>query len=249
MLKTLGIIQACFEEPGIRSKATRKLRGKTVLEWVVRRVTDCMRLDGVIVVTNDGPDSASLLQHVPADVPIYIGSQTNNLARFAGALVEYSAESVVRVRCENPFIDPGLIDRLVIAADAHAEVDYVSYSSRNGQPAILSPVGLYAEWFRVAALRKVARAATLPADRDEVTRYIYSHPELFQIRLIPAPPQIDRDDVRLAVDIEEDWEHALAIFDALGSEEFDWQRIADLLAHQPTMRRRMRDLNRSLATG
>jgi len=247
MLKTLGIILACFEDPGIRSKATRRLRGKTVLEWVVRRVTDCLRLDGVIVVTNDSPENAFVLQHVPPDVPIYVGRQSNNLARFAGALVEYSAESVVRVRCENPFVDPGLIDRLVITAGAHAEIDYVSYCSRNGRPAILSPVGVYAEWFRVAALRKAARSASLPADRQEVTRYIYSHPELFRIRLIPAPGAIDREDVRLAVDIEEDWEHALAIFDALGSDEFDWQRIADLLAHQPTMRQRMRDLNRTLA--
>jgi len=80
-----------------------------------------------------------------------------------------------------------------------------------------------------------------------VTRFIYSHPETFKIRLIPAPPQIDREDVRLTVDVPEDWDHALAIFEALGSEEFDWQRIADLLDHQPTLRRRMADLNRAQA--
>jgi spore coat polysaccharide biosynthesis protein SpsF (cytidylyltransferase family) len=91
--------------------------------------------------------------------------------------------------------------------------------------------------------------ATQPADRRDVTRYLYSRPETFRIRLIPAPAKIDQDDVRLAVDIEEDWEHALAIFDALGSDEFDWQRIADLLAHQPSMRQRMRALNRALAAG
>lgn len=249
MLKTLGIVQATFEEPAVRAKATRRLCGKTVLEWVVRRVTDCLRLDGVIVVTNDCPENDFLLQRVPSDVPIYAGRQADNLALVAAALAEYPAESAVRIRGENPFVDPGLIDRLIIVAEAQPGVDYASYRSRNGRPAILSPVGLYAEWFRVPALRKAARAASLRADRREVTRYLYSHPELFQLRLLPAPAPIDRDDVRLAVDMEEDWEHALAIFDALGSEEFDWQRIADLLAHQPSMRERMRDLNRALPAG
>jgi spore coat polysaccharide biosynthesis protein SpsF (cytidylyltransferase family) len=125
----------------------------------------------------------------------------------------------------------------------------MSYCSRDGRPAILSPVGVYAEWFRSAALRRVARAARSRVDREQVTRYIYSHPEEFNLRLIPAPAEIDRDDVRLTVDIEEDWDHALAIFEALGPEALDWQRIADLLDHQPAMRRRMAVLNRACSKG
>jgi len=62
--------------------------------------------------------------------------------------------------------------------------------------------------------------------------------------LIPTPDRIDRDDVRLTLDIEEDWENALAIFDAIDPDEVDWQRIANLLDHQPAMRSRMAALNR-----
>ncbi|MDZ7617457.1 MAG: hypothetical protein U1E05_10655, partial [Patescibacteria group bacterium] len=83
-----------------------------------------------------------------------------------------------------------------------------------------------------------------PADRKHVTRYIYSHPERFQLRLIPAPREIDRDDVRLTLSGDEDWEHTLAIYDALGPEGLDWQRIALLLDHQPGLRHRMAALNR-----
>ncbi len=77
-----------------------------------------------------------------------------------------------------------------------------------------------------------------------MTSYIYSHPEKFTLRQIPAPDEIDREDVRLTVDIEEDWDHALVIYEALGPERLDWQRIARLLDHQPAMRRRMAALNR-----
>ncbi len=50
--------------------------------------------------------------------------------------------------------------------------------------------------------------------------------------------------MRLAVDTEEDWEHAQTIYEALGPEALDWQRIAGLLEQQPALRTRMAALNR-----
>ena len=69
----------------------------------------------------------------------------------------------------------------------------------------------------------------------------------FKLRLLPAPAEIDRDDVRLTIDSDEDWDHALTIFEALGPESLDWQRIARLLSHQPALRSRMAALNRAAA--
>jgi spore coat polysaccharide biosynthesis protein SpsF len=244
MLKNLGIVQACFHRPRFRSNALRKLGGRSLFEWVVRRVTDAMRLDGVIVLACDTEDHLAVSRLVPRDVPVFFGEGPDALARFTKALEEYPAEGAVRVLGDNLFIDPGLIDRLVTTAEDHPNCDYLAYGLHDGQPAILSPVGVYAEWFRTSALRKANRLATHPLDRENVTRYLYSHPEKFRLRLIPAPAEIDREDVRLTVDIEEDWEHALTIYDALGPERLDWQRIARLLDHQPALRSRMATLNR-----
>jgi spore coat polysaccharide biosynthesis protein SpsF len=221
--------------------------GQSLLEWVVRRVTDCQRLDGVIAVTNGAAENRFVCGLVPRDVPVFVGSALDPLSCVAAALEEYASEAAVRVLAGFPFVDATLIDRLVTDAEAHPECDYVSYCCRDGRPAILSPVGMYGEWFRAQAIRLTAKKASLAADREHVTRYLYSHPERFNIRLIPAPPQIDRDDVRLTVDIEEDWENTLAIFDALGPEHLDWRRIADLLDHQPALRQRMAVLNRAHA--
>lgn len=247
MLKNLGIVQACFSSPRLRFNSARKIGGKSVLEWVVRRVTDCQRLDGVIVLTSDAVENHFVSQLVPLDVPVFVSNRPDALGRFVAAIDEYPAESIVRVCADYPFTDPMLIDRLITTAEAHANCDYVSYWSRDGRPAILSPVGMYAEWIRTAALRKAHRKATTPAERSAVTQCLYSHPESFNLRLIPAPTRIDRDDVRLKVDFEEDWEHALTIYEALGP-ELDWQRIADLLDQQPALRRRMASLNRVHAT-
>jgi spore coat polysaccharide biosynthesis protein SpsF (cytidylyltransferase family) len=247
MLKTLGIVDACCGSATFRANATRKLGGRPVLEWVVRRVTDSMRLDGVIVVACDRAESRALGRLVPSDVPVWFSNAPDFLAGFVAALEQYPAEAAVRVRGDNLFVDPALIDRLVTAAESGGECDYVAYGSRDGRPAILSPMGVYAEWFRARALRRADRAATDPQDRTDVTRYFYRHPRRFHVRLIPAPTEIDREDVRLTLEGDEDWDHALAIYDALGPEAFDWQRIARFLTHQPAMRSRMAALNRASA--
>ena len=104
MLKTLGIVQACFRSDRFRCMVGRKLGGRSMLEWVVRRVTDCTRLDGVIVLACDREEHQFVRELVPADVPVFVGPQSDALSRFTKALEEYSAEAVVRVRGDNPFI-------------------------------------------------------------------------------------------------------------------------------------------------
>ncbi|MHB1037406.1 MAG: cytidylyltransferase domain-containing protein [Pirellulales bacterium] len=247
MLKTLGIVQARIGSTRLKGKMTRKIGGKSLLEWVVRRVTDAQRLSGVIVATGDAPDDRLIARMVPPDVPVFFGSERDVLGRFVAALERYPAQAVVRICADNPFIDPVLLDRLIRSAEEGPASDYVGYCSREGRPVILSPVGVYAEWCSAAALRRAARKATDPADREHVTRYLYNHPETFKVRLIPAPPELDRDDVRLTVDFEEDMEHVQAIFDALGPDDLDWQRIAVLLDHQPALRKRMEAMNREHA--
>ncbi len=247
MLRSLGIVQACFHVPRFRWNAARRLGGRPLLEWVVRRVTDSIRLGGVIVLVCDTDDCACISGDVPSDVPVFRATGGDALGRLCQALEAYPCEGVVRVRGDDLFIDPTLIDRLVTAAEADPTCDYVAYRSRDGRPADLSPVSVYSEWCRSSALRKANRLARERSDREDVTGYVRSHPEKFNLHWIPAPAEIDREDVRLTIDIEEDWDHALLLFEALGDERFDWRRITSLLDHQPAMRRRMAALNRACA--
>ncbi len=243
MLKTLGIVDACYRLQAARDRACRKLGGKSVLEWVVRRATDCLHLSGVIVVTDEAPENQFIAGLVPLDVPVYSARRPDALGCFAAALEEYPAEAMARIDSGHPFLDPALIDRLVLAAEEGGH-DYVSYCVRDGRPAISSPSGMGAEW--VARWHCTRRRGAPWRRRTGKRRRATSsrHPEKFPARRIPIPHRIDRDDVRLRVDLEEDWEHALAIFEALGPEELDWQRIAELLDHQPALRLRMAALNR-----
>jgi spore coat polysaccharide biosynthesis protein SpsF len=244
MLQTLGVVQVppASTLPGL--KANRGFQGKTLLEWVVRRVTDCQWLDGVIVVA-PGDDEASLAALVPPDVPLYRSQRDDALGQMADALTSFPAQSVVRVGIEQPFVDPELIDRLVTRSRQHPNCDYIGYCSRNGKPAIRSSLGMFGEYFQVRALLLADREAFLLEDRASVTRFLYSRPDKFLVRMIPVPIELDRDDLRLRIESADDWEHVQQIVDALGDEHLDWQRIAGLLAQQPDLRKRMAALNQT----
>jgi spore coat polysaccharide biosynthesis protein SpsF len=245
MLKNLGIVQAWSPLPRFRANLARRFGGGSLLQWVIRRVTDSIRLDGVIVVAGDTEEDREIRRLVPSDVPVFFGRGKDALSRLCKAIEEYPAEGVVRVRGDNPFIDPGLIDRLIAAAEERADCDYLSYRARDGRPAIHSPIGVYAEWFRASALRKASRMTDAESEREHVSHYVHSHSDKFKLHLLPAPAGIDREDLRLTVDFEEDWDHALTLLEALGPERFDWQRIVELLNHQPALRSRMAALNRT----
>jgi spore coat polysaccharide biosynthesis protein SpsF len=225
MLKTLGIVQPRSEGTDTRNHLARKLGGKSLLEWIVRRVTDCQRLDRVIVLLEPGPQQDRLAKLTPPDVAVFRGQGDDLLRCYIAALDAYPAQALVRVFADNPYTDPVLIDRLVKTADEHPDCDYISYRSRDGQPAILSSVGVFGEWCRADALRQADREACAPGDRQHVTRYLFSHPECFRMRLVPTPLDLDRHATRLSVDRHEDWEQTLALHDALGPDALDWRAV------------------------
>ena len=246
MCDTLGIVEfdcsRLSEGRNLLSLADRRFGDKPLLQWVVRRVTESLHLDQVIVLTDPG-HVALARTLAPQDVTVFASRATDLLSRYVAAIDAFQASQVVRVTLDHPFVDPTLIDRLVTTANKNPGFSYIGFFLQNGQPAVASPLGVFAEWCTAQALVQANQECNERQERDTVTRYIYSHPEIFPMRLIPTPQELDREDLRLRVDREEDWEHAQTIIETLGVVDLDWRRITDLLKMHPEIRQRMAKLN------
>lgn len=241
-LNTLGIVVARWSDRVTRQKLSRRLAGRSLLEWVVRRATDAARLD-TIVVTTDVADANALGEYVPRDVPLDAHDSSDWLGRFAASAAAYRADGVVAIDAGNPFLDPALVDRLVTEAEQALDCDCLRYRSPGGDAWPPRASGPFAEWYRATALARAAAAASRPRDRQQPSRFLQQHADWCRWRLLPLPAGLDQHDVRLALDVEEDWEHAEQIFDALGHDTMEWQQLADLLKQQPRLRARMARLN------
>jgi spore coat polysaccharide biosynthesis protein SpsF len=250
MSSTLGVVEVpARDSPARRSLtswAARPLGGKPLVEWIIRRLTDAMLLDHTVVIAPDAEQAAGLARFVPGDAVVFVSDQaTDPLARLAAAVRTFRTRAIVRVKADHPFVDPSLVDRLIARAESHPNCDCMTYCSSRGQPMLLARLGMLAEWYRGDAVLRADAQATHPDDRQDLSRFVRSHPEAFQVRLIPLPASLDRDDWRLAISDEEDWDHAQMILDALGPDNLDWQGIARLLESHPALRQRMAAMNES----
>jgi spore coat polysaccharide biosynthesis protein SpsF len=252
MVTTLAVVEVhpAVEElrPGspLAGIARRRFGGKSLLEWVVRRVSEAERICGIVVLAGDDSHAKSLCATCPPDARVFHATADDALGRLAEAVRMFPCKGIVRLNVSSPFIDPQLLDRLVAAA-VSSGCDYASFTFSDGRPVIQSKLGVFAEWCHPDAVLRADRLATHWSDRAEATRYLYSRPDLFSLHMLTVPAQLDRDDLRLAIHDEEDWEEVQDILDALGPESLDWQYITALLDRQPTIRARMAQRNRAAA--
>jgi spore coat polysaccharide biosynthesis protein SpsF len=226
--------------------ARRRFGGKSLLEWVVRRVSEAQRISGIIVLAPSDALGQQLCEGCPPDATVMHSKSGDVLGRLAEVARVLRCHGVARLNVSHPFVDPDLIDRLIVAADM-AQCDYASYSFGDGRPVMQSRLGVVTEWFRRESILRADHLATEAADRAEPARYLWSHANQFSLHQIAVPPRLDRDDLRLAIHDEEDWEELQTILDALGPESLDWQYIASLVDRQPTMRARMAHRNQRAA--
>ncbi len=251
MFTTLGVIEVVPSLDGLPKNsplagiARRRFAGKTLLEWVVRRVSDADHLQQVVVTA--GPDtlSRSLAQLSPPDARVLLCESKDPLGRLAAVARTLPCHGIVRLAVSEPFVDPILIDRLVTAVASDEQCDYACFVLGDGRPAQESRMGIFADWYRGDAILQADRLARSAADRADPARFLCSHPKVFSIKHIPVPARLDRGDLRLAIRDEEDWENVETILDALGPECLDWQFITSLLDRNPAICQRMAEHNRT----
>jgi spore coat polysaccharide biosynthesis protein SpsF len=129
------------------------------------------------------------------------GSETDVLSRFEDAVRRFKPDAVVRICADNPLIDPGEIDKLVLFFGAN-DFDYAA----NNAPECGLPDGLGCEIVKAGALLYAASAAKEPVFREHVTNYITSRPDKFSAGLLMAEPGLRRPELKLDIDTEADLE-------------------------------------------
>ena len=252
-MTTLGVIDVACDLHGMGMQqasrfsgklASKQLSGQSLLSLLIRRVTEAERLDGVVAVFPKSEAAKfELTDLVPADVDTFVFDSSDPLKRIVAALDHYHCDAVIRVGLHSPFVDPALIDHLVDVASQDGRLDYASYRLRDGNPALLSPIGLFAEWCTAKALKKMDQLGATLDERRELTRYFFAHANHFRLQLVPVPEIIDRVATRLTLKGMEDWELAEDILDALGHEGLTCYNLAELVADHPRIRERMEALN------
>ncbi|MDR3234099.1 MAG: NTP transferase domain-containing protein [Planctomycetaceae bacterium] len=231
MMNTLGIVKGVLLTSKQRHHVARRLEGKSVLEWVVRQMTDCELLDGVVVVTDEGPNGDLIRKLSPIDVPVFSTAANDTATAVQHTLEHYSAESCLLIGADWPFLDPTLIDKLVRAARQIDQCDYAAYQYANEIFSAGRPYGLFPEYYRSASIRKLASKTADAIYRQLPGTFFLDNSSKYKVELLPISGGLDKiEDVRFTFDDEEDWDNILELHNALELDVLDSQKVGRMLS-------------------
>ena len=206
----------------------------TVLAQVIRRLKRVGGIDNIIIATTTDEEDLKIVEEAEREgVESFRGSKNNVLERYYLASKEFNLDQVIRVTSYCPCIDPGII---TASLDAHikANADYTSNTLKNKYPH-----GFDCEIFSFGALEKAYLHAIDDYDKEHVTPFIYkTHPELFNIKAVEAPDEIQGLNIRVTLDTQQDYTFLCTIYDYLfgNKPEFTFNDLNYLLKAKPWLR-------------
>jgi len=179
-----------------------RLGGRPLLGWVLARAMQSREIDSVVLAIpkNSRDDELEKIAE-SLGATVFRGEEDDVLDRIQRAAESSGADIVVRVCADNPFVDPGEIDRLVrffAAGDADYAFNHLDrLESRYAD-------GFGAEILRSDVLSEIARTARDPRHREHVTLHLWDNPANFRMAAVPAPPELSHPTLRFDVDSPRD---------------------------------------------
>ena len=199
--------------------------GKGILELLLLRMKKANLGDNIIVATTiDSRDDVICDTAKSVGVEYYRGSEQDVLDRFIRAAKSHKISRIIRVCADNPFLDILALKNL-IALGCDSKTDYISYCTSENLPTIKTHYGFWAEYVTVKALEKVAERTNESVYHEHVTNYIYTHPDLFDIKLIPVPASLECRKIRLTIDTLTDFQMQQTIYKAVFCQNPDFQIV------------------------
>jgi len=229
-MTTACIVQARVTSTRLPAKVLKDLAGEPVLGHVLRRCAAIPGVDRVVCATVDGIESAPIAEIARHyDAMLFRGSETDVLARYAGAARVVNADIVMRVTSDCPLIDPELCGA-VLRRRAEEKADYAANNLVHG-----FPHGLDCEAFTREALEAAAAAAAQPGEREHVTPWIRNHPGLRKASV--EGPGGALATWRWTLDYPEDLDFFRALFRYLPAPPAmpSWREVAAVIERHPEL--------------
>jgi spore coat polysaccharide biosynthesis protein SpsF len=229
----IGItIEARMGSTRLSQKIVRPLLNKPMLARMIERLKQVKLADVVVLATTDEPESQVLVDLAKEmGIECYLGSCDDVLDRVLKAAKTNNIDLIVETCGDCPLIDPDLIDQ-EIQTFLDNDVDYVGCHLVKTYP-----LGLDAKLFTTETLEEVSKLTADPADRENVSLYIYEHPERYKLFNIEAVGKFRRPDLRLVVDYEEDFILIEKVYQSLygNNPAFRYPDILNFLARYPEL--------------
>ena len=197
-METAIILQARLGSKRLPGKVFKKINGKTILEYIIKRLKKTKLSKNIIVATTKRDEDQKIIK-VAKKMNCYTfrGSTNNVLDRYYKAASYYKVKNIARVCSDSPLIDPNIINKVYFFYLKN-NYDYVSNKIFPSYP-----IGMGVEILNFQSLEKANKSASNVHEKEHVTPYIYKRPKKFKIKNIGLKKKILN--YRLVLDYIEDF--------------------------------------------
>ena len=217
-----AIIQARMRSSRLPGKILAPVMGKPILYYVYERVRLCNKIENIIVATSELPEDDKVLEFCNKEgILCYRGSEADVLKRYLEAALFIQKitgripDPIFRITADCPLVDPNFLSALL---DFYRK-EHLDYAGQGES----FPDGFNAEIFSFKVLTKTVLAAKKPSEREHVTPFIKSHPELFHIKYL----ELENTPTEFGFPQLEKLNHLLLSLD----EPYDFEVISSILKH------------------
>lgn len=232
-MKIVCTIEARMKSSRLPGKVLLPVCGKPLLELMIERLRQVPELDGIVIATTADP-SCQPIEELAKRVGVgcFRGSEDDVLDRVLRSAQSAQADLIVELTGDCPLIDPDLVSE-VIREFRSRDVDYCANVLQRTHPR-----GMDVQVFPAKVLAQVAELTNNPSDREHVSIYIYTHPELFRLHNVTSSLSPEDADLRLTVDTPDDFKLVSEIFQRLypTNPRFRLADILKLMREHPELR-------------
>ncbi|WP_321391726.1 glycosyltransferase family protein [Emcibacter sp.] len=243
----VATIEARMTSTRLPGKVLKHCQGKSMLALMVERVRCARHIDDVVIATTvNMTDDVIVEEANRLGVSFYRGSEDNVMSRVLEAAKFHGADIIVELTGDCPLMDPALIDEAV-EAYVTGSVDYLSnFNYLSFDTSETYPIGCSVQVFKTSVLEDAFKRTDEPLDLEHVSRFIYQHQDLYNVKFIGAPESLCAPEVSITLDTPEDFQLIEAVFDNLypSNPEFTLEDILLFLKENPEIASLNRQIGR-----
>ena len=229
MLEKIGIIlQARIGSTRFPGKVMELIDSKPVIAHVIDQVSHSKYGKNIVVATTQNKEDDKIEKYLRGKlIPVYRGSEKDCLDRYYQCAKLHNFKIIIRITCDNPLIDPILIDD-GIEVFINNTYDYVT----NCKPRTF-PQGTEVEIFSFTALENAWKCSKKSSEREHVTPYFYKNSEKFKIFNIENDTNLSN--FRWTIDRKEDLDFVKIIYAKFKKSPILMNDILKLIIDEPDL--------------
>ncbi len=222
------ITQARVNSNRLPNKIFKQAAAKPFLHFHLTRLAS-VGIPIIVATTNDGSEKPIVSYCEQNDLPVFCGSELNVLDRFYQCAVKYGLSHMIRVTSDCPLIDADIIKQGLKIYEQEAGNVYYSNALQRTYPR-----GMDYEIFSFPALETAWKMATIEADKEHVTPYIWNN-RAGNVNILHDAAPVNNADLRITLDTVEDETLLRTLIEDYNAHTLNCAGIVNLLRNNPAL--------------